>query len=92
MVAYAIRFKAENIILFYPNNVGSDKLNCDPLSILKIVDEFSGSTITIHPNQIPIYDEEVLESDFNPNVDLTSIFKKLEGRLKESLSTALNQI
>ncbi|MER3329572.1 MAG: hypothetical protein RIF34_08355, partial [Candidatus Kapaibacterium sp.] len=88
MVAYAIRFKSENIILFYPNNVGSDKLNSDTL---ERVDEFSNTTITIHLHQIPIYDEEVLESDLDTGKDLSSIFQNLEGRLKKALESALKQ-
>lgn len=88
MVAYAIRFKADNLILFYPNNVGSDKQNSDTL---EIVDEFSGSKINIYLHQIPIYDENVLESDLDMNEDLSSKFNNLEGRLKLVLKEALNQ-
>lgn len=88
MVSYAIRFKAENLVLFYPNNVGSDILNSDTL---EIVDEFSGSKINIYLHQIPIYDENVLERDLDMSKDLSFIFHDLEGRLKEILRFALKQ-
>jgi len=73
MVAYAIRYKCENILLFYPKT--NDEIDTKDL---KIVDEFSNKTINIYPHCLPIKFD--LEVEFKDNIE------KLKCKLKKQIN------
>lgn len=81
MVAYAIKYNCENIILFYPEvHIIKEE------QILEIKDELSNKIINIHTYQLPIkikkYNQEI---SFNDNfVVLKRLLKiKIGCKLKE---------
>jgi 5-methylcytosine-specific restriction enzyme subunit McrC len=89
MVAYAIRFEAKDLILFYPYNVKSEEREPDTL---EIIDEFSGVTITIHLCQIPIFDDKILDAELSKNKKLSEIFEPLKDRLENKLKGQLESV
>ena len=81
MVAYAIRFKVKDILLFYPNTVnGSNQENV----AFKIKDLFAEEMeITIRAFQLPIIDYVILNSPIEGNVELLSLFEQTTQKLTE---------
>lgn len=79
MVAYAIRYKCENIILFYPE---IDKK--EDLPKLEIKDEFSEMTIKIYPNYLPI--------KFESKDNLESMISNTKNQLKNKIKCKLKEI
>ena len=84
MVAYAIRFDIQDIVLLYPN-----MLRCrqNGVSGMQILDKLAmDKQINISSHQLPIINYELFdtESDFR-NVELSKLFKKQNEELKIKL-------
>jgi 5-methylcytosine-specific restriction enzyme subunit McrC len=85
MVAYAIRFKINEIILFYPDSVRDNVLNSDKL-IIK--DEFSGMDITIQVHQLPVINRDMLKPEYSPygkklSEEFENVKNDLNNRFKD---------
>jgi 5-methylcytosine-specific restriction enzyme subunit McrC len=87
MLAYAVRFKVEEIILFYPNTVNDQQENS---SDLWIKDELAeGKSIHIRVFQLPVLNLNILKSGFNPANDLKTLFEPTKDQLKTKLKQIL---
>ncbi|TDE05814.1 McrC family protein [Flavobacterium sandaracinum] len=85
MVAYAIRFKATEIKLLYPNSV---KHNTTHLKKIEIIDELAGNEkITITAHQLTILDRDL--SLENKSMKLSNYFEGLRAILFSELSEIL---
>ncbi len=84
MVAYAIRYKCENIILFYPKT----EENENKINSLNIIDEFPNQTITIYPYQL-----DIKCSNFDlKSTNLERIFEKTKNKLVKQINGLLEGI
>jgi 5-methylcytosine-specific restriction enzyme subunit McrC len=93
MLAYAVRFKIDEIILFYPNTT---KQTQEEKTELKIKDALANNKeILIKAFQLPIINRKLLDSQLVINTDLNELFKstkqeliiKLEKILLPAIST-----
>jgi 5-methylcytosine-specific restriction enzyme subunit McrC len=85
MVAYAIRFKATNIKLFYPNSV---KNNTTHLKKIEILDELANKEkITITAHQLTVMDANL--SVTNSSIKLSEHFEVLRINLIQELREIL---
>lgn len=85
MVAYAIRFKATNIKLFYPNSV---KNNTTHLKKIEILDELANKEkITIAAHQLTVMDANL--SVTNSSIKLSEHFEVLRINLIQELREIL---
>ena len=83
MLAYAIRFRVDEIILFYPNTFAQNQESSTSLSIK---DSFAGDKeIKITAYQLPIIDRELMASDINNCVNLGTELESARILLKDSL-------
>ncbi|MDB4656060.1 McrC family protein [Flavobacteriales bacterium] len=81
MLAYAVRFKVDEIILFYPKTVSNSQENS---SELWIRDELAdGKSVHIRAFQLPILNLDVLKSEFESKNDLKTLFEPTRTALKE---------
>ena len=86
MLAYAIRFQVDEIILFYPNTI---KGNQDNSTELKVKDDLAnGKEISIRAFQLPILNVALLEQGLDINTNLNELFKST----KEELKTKIEEI
>ncbi len=86
MLAYAIRFQVDEIILFYPNTI---KGNQDNSTALKIKDDLAnGKEISIRAFQLPILNVPLLEQGLDTNTNLNELFEST----KEDLKTKIEEI
>ncbi|PTN01873.1 McrC family protein [Mangrovibacterium marinum] len=84
MVAYAIRFNIQDIVLLYPNML---KTRQNGMSGMQIIDKLAtDKEINISSHQLPIINYELFdtESDFR-NIELSELFKKQKEELKIKL-------
>ena len=89
MLAYAVRFKVDKIILFYPNSVLNQQME---ESKIVIKDALANNTeITIFAYQLPIIDFKLLESSLDQTFSISDLFASLKtiliGRLNNIFST-----
>lgn len=85
MIAYAIRFKATDIKLFYPNSV---KNNAKDLKTIEILDELANDEkITIKAHQITIMNSSLSLDD--ETMKLSDCFSELRNNLVLELQTIL---
>ncbi len=87
MLAYAVRFKADEIILFYPNTISQNQEAC---SKFVIKDALAGnSEITIRAYQLPIVNRELLNREFVVKAGLHELFDSTKIALKKKLESIL---
>jgi 5-methylcytosine-specific restriction enzyme subunit McrC len=87
MLAYAVRFKVDEIILFYPNTVNEQQ---EDESGLWIRDELAdGKTVHIRAFQLPVLDLNILRTEINSSQDLRSLFQPVKEKLKLRLEEIL---
>jgi len=87
MLAYAVRFKVDEIILFYPNTL---KQNQEQQTSLNVIDELAGGRkIKITAYQLPIINKEVLIKDLDTKTDLTDLFEATKFELKAKIENIL---
>jgi 5-methylcytosine-specific restriction enzyme subunit McrC len=87
MVAYGIRFKVDEIKLFYPDTINGYQ---EEENEIIIKDELaSGSEISIKTYQLPIINRQIFANTTDENLELKNIFRdtkiKLKNRLEEIL-------
>ncbi len=87
MLAYAIRFEVDNIILFYPNTIKENQDNSTELTIRDTL--ANGKEISIKAFQLPILDSSLLEKDLETNTDLNELFESTKDELKNKIEKIL---
>ena len=73
MLAYAVRFEVDEIILFYPNTIKQDQEEETELTIKD--DLADGKEISIRAFQLPIINRALLETDIETKTDLSELFE-----------------
>jgi 5-methylcytosine-specific restriction enzyme subunit McrC len=87
MVAYAVRFEVDEIILFYPNTI---KQNQEEETELTIKDALAnGKEIAIRVFQLPIINRELFESDLVMKTDLSELFESTRQELINKIEKIL---
>jgi len=87
MLAYAVRFKVDEIILFYPNTITQNHEEEIELTIIdSLADE---KEISIKAIQLPIINKELLENDFLPTTDLNELFETTKRVLIKTIENVL---
>ncbi|MGV8944872.1 MAG: McrC family protein [Lutibacter sp.] len=88
MLAYAVRFKIDEIILFYPNTI---KAYQDKVSELFIEDELAdGKRISIKSFQLPIINENLMNQQFDKSIHLAEMFEQTKEKLIEKIKEILS--
>ena len=83
MLAYAVRFEVDEIVLFYPNTIVGDQ-NYKAQLIIK--DKWAeGKEINIKAFQLPILDKGVMTLTVDTNCKLSDLFELTKVALTESI-------
>lgn len=88
MIAYAIRFNVNKVVLFYPNTLKQNKnleVKFDVKDALA-----NDEKITINAYQLPIINRELFEKEFNSSKELNQLFESTKNQLKERIKEILN--
>lgn len=87
MLAYAIRFNMDQIILFYPNTITCQQDNSTEI-IIK--DAFATEkNIYLKAFQLPVINREILQISINVNMTLDELFMSLRELLKTCITRIL---
>lgn len=87
MLAYAVRFEVDEIILFYPSTI---KGNQDNSAKIIIKDKLANNKeIFIKAFQLPIINKSLLGKDLEVKTDLSELFIKTKEELKEKIEKIL---
>jgi len=87
MLAYAIRFDADEILLFYPNTITHYEKGQSELIIKDTLAK--GKEVSIKAIQLPILNKELLDTPLRLNIDLKSTFESTRLYLIERLNEIL---
>ena len=87
MLAYAVRFEVDEIILFYPNTLKQDQEENTQMIIKDAL--ANGKEITIKAFQLPIINREIFEEEHNPRLKLSELFGKVRLTLINKLELIL---
>lgn len=87
MLAYAVRFKVEQIILFYPNTVSQNQENETSLTIKDAL--AVDKEILINAFQLPIINRELLSKPLKEKTDLSELFEPTKQDLKDKIKGIL---
>ena len=87
MLAYAIRFEVDEIILLYPNTLRAVQADNSQLIIKDKLAQ--GKEISIRAFQLPIINRELLNLELKANRGLKELFENTKEELKIKLKTAL---
>ena len=89
MLAYAVRFEVDEIVLFYPNTIVGDQ-NYKAQLIIK--DKWAeGKEINIKAFQLPIVDKKTMRLTVDTNCKLSELFELTKVALKESIEDIILQ-
>ena len=87
LLAYAIRFEVDEIILFYPSTI---KQNQEEQTSLRIKDSLAnGKEILIRAFQLPIINRELFETGLKRNADFIELFESTRQELIKRLEEIL---
>lgn len=87
MLAYAVRFKVQNIVLYYPNTINMLNPNNSELSM---VDELAeGTIIKIQSFQLPIINPKLIEPDYIPKKSLELDFLETKEELIRAIKMSI---
>ena len=87
MLAYAVRFRIDTIILFYPNTI---KVYQEKVSQVLVKDEWAdGKAINIYAHQLPIINEALLDGTANIESELTLLFEATKLNLRKVIEGIL---
>ena len=87
MLAYAVRFEVDEIILFYPNTIQE---NQDQSTELIIKDTLAnGKEISIKAFQLPVLNKQLFERDLDVNKDLSELFETTKEELNAKIEKIL---
>jgi 5-methylcytosine-specific restriction enzyme subunit McrC len=87
MLAYAVRFEVNEIILFYPNTIKQGQEEETELTIKDALAD--GKEILIRAFQLPIINRELLETDLKTNTDLSELFESTKLELINKIEKIL---
>lgn len=87
MLAYAVRFKVNEIILFYPNTIKQGQEEEAELIIRDALAD--GKEIFVRAFQLPIINRELLESDLETKTDLSELFETTRQELIDKIQEIL---
>lgn len=87
MLAYAVRFEVNEIILFYPNTIKQGQEEGTELTIKDAL--ANGKEIFVKAFQLPIINRELLESDLETKTNLSELFESTKSELKNKLEKIL---
>ena len=82
MLAYAVRFKIQHILLFYPNTLSNYQHS---ITNFEIEDNFAGQNIHIHAYQLPIIHDALFESNQQATLPLQKLFDQAKEILKRRI-------
>ena len=83
LLAYAVRFNVDKLILFYPNTVSAEQ---DNYIEFQIKDRLAGEKqITVSAYQIPILNKDLLQTDLDLKINLEDIFELTREKLRMHL-------
>lgn len=86
MLAYAVRFKIKEIVLFYPNTIDNYQ---EQGAKMEIVDEFSNDKIQIRSYQLPIINYDLFYDNCNVNLSILEQFETTKEILKFRINHSL---
>jgi len=87
MLAYAVRFEVDEIILFYPNTI---KRSQEEETELTIKDALAnGKEISIRAFQLPIINRELLDTELITKTDLSELFESTRQELIDKIEKIL---
>ncbi len=87
MLAYAVRFEVDEIVLFYPNTISDYQHS---VAELKIRDTLAnGKEILINAFQLPILNKDLLSVDLNTKQDLKKLFESTKNELRDRIEEIL---
>lgn len=87
MLAYAVRFKVDEIILFYPNTLKSGQEEGTELTIKDALAD--GKEIVIRAFQLPIINRELFDTELLQNTDLKELFETTREELINKIENIL---
>jgi len=87
MLAYAVRFEVDEIILFYPNTVKQGQEEETELTIKDALAD--GKEISIRAFQLPIINRALLETDLQVKTDLSDLFETTRQELINKIEKIL---
>jgi 5-methylcytosine-specific restriction enzyme subunit McrC len=87
MLAYAVRFEVDEIILFYPNTIKQGQEEETELTIKDALAD--GKEISVRAYQLPIINRELLDTDLVPNTDLKELFETTREELINKIENIL---
>lgn len=88
MLAYAIRFQVQEIVLFYPNTIQQRQEKETELVIKDALAE--GKEITIKAFQLPIINRALLDANLVAETNLNELFKLTKQNLKRKIEKILD--
>lgn len=89
MLAYAVRFKVNEIVLYYPNTIHVRDANNSELSIIDELAE--NQKVKIRSFQLPIINFDLFSEDYETGQSLKLDFLKTKEKLIESIKHSLQQ-
>ncbi|WP_338359206.1 McrC family protein [Yeosuana marina] len=88
MLAYALRFHTNEIVLYYPNTINNEISNNSELSI---VDELAdGKKVYIRSFQLPIINFGLFQPDYDSGESLSLSFESTKNQLKAVIKESLS--
>ena len=87
MLAYAVRFEVDEIILFYPNTIKQGQEEETELTIKDALAD--GKEISIRAFQLPIINRALLETDLEAKTDLSELFDSSRQELINKIEKIL---
>tara|TARA_B110000208_G_C11760684_1_gene426781 strand:- start:30 stop:1406 length:1377 start_codon:yes stop_codon:yes gene_type:complete len=87
MLAYAVRFEVDEIILFYPNTIKQGQEEETELTIKDALAD--GKEIFIRAFQLPIINRALLETDLEAKTDLSELFESTRQELINKIEKIL---
>ncbi|MBL7472223.1 hypothetical protein IS446_05405 [Robertkochia sp. 1368] len=87
MLAYAVRFEVDEIILFYPNTIKQDREEETELTIKDAL--AGGKTVAIKAFQVPVISRIILGKELSEKTDLQELFKPLKIELINKIESIL---
>ena len=87
MLAYAVRFEVDEIILFYPNTIKQEQEEETELTIKDAL--ANGKEIFVRAYQLPIINRKLLDTDLVPNTDLKELFETTREKLINTIENIL---
>ncbi|MDA0196396.1 MAG: hypothetical protein O2951_15380 [Bacteroidetes bacterium] len=87
MLAYAVRFEVDEIILFYPNTIKQGQEEETELTIKDALAD--GKEISIRAFQLPIINRALLETDLEAKTDLSELFESTRQELINKIEKIL---